>query len=152
MIRFLKTYLFPLILAAAATAILATIMQTQRVISALKDAGGTVSGSERISMTLYDAQHLGSLYFVFIFIALLVALTVAAFIARRKAGIAKYIYMGAGFVAMFVMLFLMKKAFFDVHIIAGARDGLGLILQGLAGAIGGYVFWRLRRPGLTDNL
>ena len=38
------------------------------------------------------------------------------------------------------MLLLMKDAFFDVPIIAGARDSFGLALQTLAGIFGGFVF------------
>ena len=56
------------------------------------------------------------------------------------------VYMVAGAVAMMVMLMAMKQAFFGVDIVAGARDGFGLALQMLAGAVGGYVFARLTKP------
>jgi len=50
-------------------------------------------------------------------------------------------------IAMLVMLFAMKQAFFDVHLIAGARDGAGIGLQMLAGGIGGWVFAKIsQRP------
>jgi len=55
------------------------------------------------------------------------------------------VYMIAGAAAMLVMLLFMKQAFFGVDIVAGARDGLGLGLQMLCGAVRGYVFARLTR-------
>ena len=147
--RFIKGYLGPLLIAVIATATLAVVFQTQRVIAMMGAVGGEVTLSERLSMTLYDLKHLGSLYGIFIFIALLIALTAALFLSRAKPSLSKYFYMGAGAIAMIVLLFTMKQAFFDVHIIAGARDGFGQALQMLAGAFGGYMFWRLRQTRLT---
>jgi len=149
--RFLKGYLAPLIVGVFVTTLLAIIFQTQRVLSMMKNVGGDVELSDRLSMTLYDLQHLGSLYGVFIFIALLIALTAAFFIARRKPSLAVWLYMGAGAVAMIVLLYAMKQVFFDIHIIAGARDGFGQILQMLAGAAGGFVFWWLRQRGVPQK-
>jgi len=57
--------------------------------------------------------------------------------------------MVAGAVAILVMLFAMKAKFFDIHIIAGARDGLGISLQMLAGAIGGFVFAKISRAKIS---
>jgi len=128
--RFIKGYLGPLLIAVLATATLAVVFQTQRVISMMAAVGGEVTLSERL-------------------IALLIALTAALFLSRAKPSLSKYFYMGAGAIAMIVLLFTMKQAFFDVHIIAGARDGFGQALQMLAGAFGGYMFWRLRQTRLT---
>jgi len=44
---------------------------------------------------------------------------------------------------MFVMLWAMEQVFFGVPIVAGARDGFGLILQMLAGGVGGFIFAKL---------
>jgi hypothetical protein len=55
------------------------------------------------------------------------------------------IYSVAGAVGLLTMLFGMKEAFFDVHLIAGARDAFGISLQMLAGAIGGFVFSKVSR-------
>jgi len=43
---------------------------------------------------------------------------------------------------MIVLLYAMKARFFDVHIIAGARSYLGQLFQMIAGAAGGYVFYK----------
>lgn len=131
------------LIAVIVTVIMAVAMQTQRVIGGLNNAGASVPFGERLSMTVYDISHLGTLYGVFIFIAFVIAFLAAARLFQAVEAKREIIYVVAGAVAMFVMLMLMKKAFFDVHIIAGARDGLGIALQMLAGAIGGYVFARL---------
>jgi len=47
---------------------------------------------------------------------------------------------------MFVMLWAMEQVFFGVPIVAGARDGFGLILQMLAGGVGGFIFAKLSSP------
>jgi len=52
------------------------------------------------------------------------------------------LFMGAGAVAIAVMLWAMQQVFFGVPIVAGARDGFGLFLQMLAGAIGGFIVYR----------
>lgn len=137
------------ILAWAVAALIATglgvIFQSQNVISRLVGIGAEINLSDRISMTLYDLQHLGSLYLVFVaagaFVAYLVGLGV-----YRLAGFGRpIVFAVAGGVAMAVMLILMKEAFFGVQLIAGARDGAGFAFQILAGIVGGLVFAGLSR-------
>lgn len=148
-IRSILRFLGHLIPAVLATVFLGVVFQTQRVISMMKDVGGAVSFSDRLSMSVYDLQHLGSLYGIFIFIGLFVAMIVALglfrFAFKRRDSLGLPLFVGAGMIAMLVVLFGAKKAFFDVHIIAGARDSFGLLLQALAGGVGGYVFYKLRR-------
>ena len=91
-------------------------------------------------MTIYDIQHLGSLYIIFVSIALAVAFLLGGLVYRFAKFGRPIIYMVAGGTAILVMLFAMKAQFFDVHIIAGARDSFGLGLQMLAGAMGGLFF------------
>lgn len=149
--RFLKGYLGPLFAAVIVTIITGVVFQTQRVISMMKGIGGEVSINERLSMTFYDLQHLGSLYGVFIFIALLIALTMALFLSKAKPSLAPWFYIGSGAIALIVLLFAMKQVFFDIHIIAGARDGFGQVLQMIAGALGGFVFWQLRKKSAQQT-
>lgn len=131
--------------AVIAVVLLGVIFQTQNIISRLGNLDANVSFGERLSMTTYDIIHLGSLYGIFIAIALAIAFLVSGLVYR----IAKFgrpvIYAVAGGIAILVMLLLMKRAFFDVHIIAGARDALGITLQMLAGITGGWVFAHLTR-------
>jgi len=131
--------------AALTTVILGITFQTQNVLARLGDIGADVSFGDRLSMTFYDIQHLGSLYIIFISIALAVAFLLGGLVYRFAKFGRPIIYMVAGGVAILVMLFAMKAQFFDVHIIAGARDAFGLGLQMLAGAIGGLVFARITK-------
>ena len=137
-------------MAVVTTICLAIIFQTQNVVSRLNGLGGEIGLSERLSMTGYDLIHLGSLYGIFITAALLIAFIAGAILFRLVKSGRSIIYMFAGATAMVVMLFAMKKVFFDVHLIAGARDALGIGLQMLAGAIGGLVFARISRARPTD--
>jgi len=132
-------YLFAVLM----TIMIGVILQTQNVLSRLSDVGADISLMERVSMTLYDLRYLGSLYGIFIAIALAVAFLVAGGVFKLTKFGRTVIYTFAGAAAMLVMLFAMKAAFFDVHLIAGARDSFGIGLQMLAGALGGVVFTRL---------
>ncbi|MEP3655943.1 MAG: hypothetical protein ABJO36_13700 [Litorimonas sp.] len=126
--------------------VLGVIFQTQNVLARLDDIGADVGFAERLSMTLYDLQHLGSLYIIFVSIALAIAFLVGGLVYRFAKFGRPIVYCVAGAVAILVMLFAMKANFFDIHIIAGARDAFGISLQMLAGAIGGFVFARISRP------
>jgi len=141
------------IAAALTTVILGVVFQTQNVLAKLNDIGADVSFGERLSMTAYDIFRLGSLYIIFIGIAFAIAFLAGGAVFR----IAKFgrpmIYMVAGAAAMLVMLMLMKEVFFGTQVIAGARDTVGLSLQMLAGALGGFVFSRVsaRRPAKAES-
>ena len=138
-------------MAVLVTTLLSMVISTQRVISALQNIGAEVSFAERLSMTGYDAVRFGSLFLPFCLIAFFIAMTAASLIKRLKPSFALPFYAGAGFVAMIIMLRLMKMAFFDVNIVAGARDMAGYVLIGVAGLIGGVVFWRLNRKQVSPT-
>lgn len=124
---------------------LGVFFQTQNIISRLGKLGVDVGFGERLSMTAYDISHLGTLYGIFIAIALAIAFLASGLVYHFTKLERPIIYSVAGGITILVMLFLMKRAFFDIHIIAGARDGLGIALQILAGIIGGWVFAHLTR-------
>jgi len=133
-------FLIGWIVGAVTTTVLGVILQTQNVIARLGNIGAEIGTGERLSMTAYDVLHLGSLYFVFVAIATLIAY-LAGLLVYRLAGFGRLlVFAVAGSVAILVMLLLMKQAFFGVHLIAGARDALGISLQMLAGAVGGLIF------------
>jgi len=124
---------------------LAAFFSSQRVLSALPDPQGQVGLPERLSTAVYDIQHFGTLYGIFILVAFLIAFLVGGGVYHFAKIGRPIVYMVAGAIAMLVMLLLMKQAFFGVDIVAGARDGLGRALQMVSGAAGGYVFARLTR-------
>jgi len=147
-VTFVKTlfrHLGFLLISAVVTTIIATFLQTQRVIGNLSDIGVSVSLWKRLGMSFYDITHLGTIYIIFITLALLGAFLTSGIVFHFVKFGRSLIYVIAGAIAIFVMLMLMKRAFFDVHLIAGARDGAGIMWQMLAGAIGGFTFARLTR-------
>ena len=133
------------VISAIVTTLIASIISTQRVLSSLNDLGAGTPLSDRISMTLYDAQHFGSMYGIFVLLGLLVAFLVGGDLGNRFPKLRLYLLIGAGMVAIYVMLYLMRQVFFGVPIVAGARDGLGLFLQMIAGGVGGFVFYLLTK-------
>jgi hypothetical protein len=131
--------------AVLTTVVLGVFFQTQNVLARLGDIGAEVGLIERVSMTLYDLRYLGSLYIIFVSMALAIAFLVGGLLFRVTKFGRAIIYSVAGAVGLLTMLFGMKEAFFDVHLIAGARDAFGISLQMLAGAIGGFVFSKVSR-------
>jgi len=142
----LKSNILAWLIAVLVTVSLAVIFQTQNVIARLNAIGGEIGFSDRLSMTVSDLLHLGLRYAIFIAIALLIAFLASGLVFRFIKFGRPIIYITAGAIAMLVMLFAMKAQFFDIHIIAGARDGFGIALQMLAGAVGGFVFSKMTRP------
>lgn len=139
MATFLK-FLLGWVFGAVTTTAVGVLLQTQNVIARLNEIGANIAIGPRLSMTLYDLIHLGSLYIVFVAIATLVAYLLGL-VVYHIAGFGRpVVFAVAGALAIFVMLMLMKEAFFGVHLIAGARDGLGIAMQMMAGALGGLIF------------
>jgi len=132
--------------AVLTTVILGVGLQTQNVLARLEDIGADITLLERLSMTLYDLRYLGSLYIIFVGLALAIAFLFGGGVFRFTKFGRSIIYSIAGAVGLLAMLFGMKQAFFDIHMIAGARDGFGIGLQMLAGAIGGFVFSKINQP------
>ena len=132
--------------AVATTVVLGVIFQTQMGLARLEGVGADVGFADRISMTGYDIFYLGQPYFLFVGIALAIAFLAGGLIFRFAQFGRPLIYAVAGSTALLIMLFLMKQRFFDVHIINGAKDAVGIGLQMIAGALGGVVFAVVNRP------
>lgn len=132
--------------AVLTTVILGVCLQTQNVLARLENIGADVGFADRVSMTFYDIFRLGSLYIIFVSMALAVAFLLGGLVYHFAKFGRPIVYVVAGATAILVMLFAMKMRFFDVHLIAGARDGFGIGLQMLAGAIGGFAFAWITKP------
>ena len=133
------------VLAVIVTAALATIASAQFVIAALSQAGAIVPITDRAAMSAADLISLAPLYAVFIGFALAMAFIAAGLISQKRPNLRLPLFIGAGAVAILVMLLAMERVFFGVPIIAGARTPLGLLTQVLCGAAGGYIFAKTRR-------
>jgi len=139
------------LLSVAVATVTASIFSTQFVISALGKAGAPVGFGDRMSMTAYDVANLGPVYGMFILIGLLIAFLAAGLVYKKVQTKRPLIYIVAGMVCFVVMLHLMKAVFFGVPIIAGARSGIGLLFQAIAGGIAGYVFAKLTTPKPAED-
>lgn len=131
--------------AVFATVVLGIGFQTQNVLAKLNAIGADVGLGDRLSMTGYDIFYLGKPYFIFVGISLAIAFLAGGLVFRIAKHGRTLIFTTAGAVALFVMLYAMKEVYFKIPIIAGARDGFGIGLQMLAGAVGGFVFSKINQ-------
>ena len=137
-IKWLAIYL----LAVVATYLLASITATQSVVSSLSGMGVDVGISDRIAMTIKDIAGMAGLFLPMIAAAFLAAFLVAAMLCRWWPQWRTALYIAAGAVGLVTIHLTLNLAFGITPIAIGRTTG-GLLLQGLAGAIGGYIFLSL---------
>ncbi len=147
----LKNYLWPLLAAIVVATFMSVVLQTQRVISMLKDVGANIPFTQRLSMTTYDLQHLGTTFIIFVAIAMLTAMTIALLLSRKLPRQSLVLHILAGASSICLLLYFMQMVFFGLPLIAGARDALGMVGQMFAGGLAGYVFYRLRKNVISSN-
>ena len=128
--------------AVIVTYVLAAIASTQSVLDSLREIGIPVSRTERLEAIAHDLVGMATTFLPLIALALLIAFLLTGAILRwlPKWRTALYIISGA---AAIVGLHLILRATFDITPVAAARTGMGLAIQALAGAVGGYAFIRL---------
>ena len=140
MIRVLKAF-FPTVLL---TYVVASILVTQSNLGNLQMLGMEVGLADRAGATFHDIIGMSSSYLLLILVAFILALPVAAGLARVLPGQRALLYALAGFAAI-VALHVIMKTLLGVSGIAATRTLAGLMGQGIAGAIGGFCFHRLSR-------
>lgn len=128
--------------AVLVTFVLASIFATQFIMGNLQDMGMTVTFSDRFSATLHDIEGLSGIYLPLIAISFIISLPVAAGVIKFAPNMRLIGYVLAGAVGL-VALHLIMKAALGLTGIAATRTVMGLLSQGLAGAIGGYLFYWL---------
>lgn len=121
--------------------ILAATASTQFVLHGLAELGVPVPIDERLTTTLHDIVGMLPLYGLVIGVAFLIGLPVAALICRALPGWRQPLYTAAGGTGI-VTAILVLRASFGIMPIAGARSFAGLVLQGVAGAVAGWLFAR----------
>ncbi|MDD9998512.1 MAG: hypothetical protein OXQ89_12295 [Rhodospirillaceae bacterium] len=129
------------VVAVLAATVFASIISTQFVIAGLQETGVEVPFGNRVSMTVTDLALL-RIYLIMGGTAMLVAFVVAGACARWLRGSRQVWFAVAGFAALTCVLMLVESLL-GAMLIAGARTVPGLLLQGVAGAFGGWVFARL---------
>ena len=141
MSRVLKAF-FPAVLV---TYVLASILSTQIILASLQGLGVEVNGAVRLDTTFHDLMGLTSSYLPLILLAFLLGLPVAAGLSRWMPAHRLALFVLGGFVAI-VALHLIMKAVLGLSGIAATRTMTGLLMQGVAGAAGGYLYYRLSSP------
>jgi hypothetical protein len=124
-------------------------LATQHVLGALTTMGMNIDFGIWAHTTLLDLFGMFGTYAPLIALAFLVALPVILLICRGRPGWRPIGYITGFFAAMIVMHLLMPLVL-NLNPVAATRFFGGLIQQGLAGAVGGYVFYRLGRASLLD--
>lgn len=130
------------LLAVVVAYLLASITATQSVVSSLFEMGVTVGFSERLGMTIKDIAGMAGLFLPMIAAAFLAAFLVAAMLCRWWPQWRTPIYIVAG-AAGLVTIHLTLNLAFGITPIAIGRTAGGLLIQGLAGAVGGFIFLSL---------
>ena len=128
------------LLAVAATYVTAAAAATQAVMASLSGMGVDVSLADRLATTLADQVGMFATFAPLLAIALGIGFAVAALVCRWLPGWRRVGYLAAGFAAV-VAMHMLLRAVLDVTPVAAARTIAGLTIQGLAGALGGHVFY-----------
>ncbi len=126
---------------------LATLVATQHVVGHLGDMGITVGWQDRLAMTVQDLAGMASMFLPMVAFALLIAFMTAALLCRWLSRWRLPLYLLAGATAL-VCIHLGLNLAFGITPVAIARSSVGLLLQALAGAAGGftYLFLIKRQP------
>lgn len=126
--------------AVVVAGVLASVFSTQFVIAGLQSIDVEIPLTTRLSMTLDDFGILGTMIPA-VAACLLPAFLIAGLLWPRVPGGRTLWYVLAGGAALVAELLIMQ-ATFDLMPIAGARSTFGLLMQGVAGASGGWAFAR----------
>ena len=105
---------------------------------------GQLPTAVRLQATIHDLAGLSGTYLPLIAVALLIALLTAAGLEKLLPGQRMVLCILAGAVGL-IAIHLIMKAVLGLNGIAATRTLAGLLSQGLAGALGGYVFFAIRR-------
>lgn len=128
--------------AVVTTYLLATVFVSQGNLAAVTSFGLPVDLATRISAAWHDMTHMVTLFLPLSLIALLVAFLVCAWLSKRFPAASSLLYPLGGFAALLTLIFTLNTVF-GLTPIAPTRTATGLILQGMAGAAGGFVYYWL---------
>ena len=118
-------------------------MATQIILANVAALGPEVDFAVRLQATGHDLLGLATSYLPLIAVGFLLGLPVAAGLAKLLPDQRMLLYIVAGAVAV-IAIHLLIKAVLGLSAVAATRTLAGLLSQGLAGAVGGYLFYRLR--------
>jgi hypothetical protein len=128
--------------AVAATYLLGAVLSTAFIMSSLTGMGVALDIGERISWLLHDLVGMAPAYGIVIALAFGIALPIAERVARIVPNWRNIGLVAAGALAVIATHLIMRMAL-ELTGLPATRTALGLMAQGLAGAVGGYAFGRL---------
>ncbi len=135
MIRKLAAYLLAIMVAY----LLASITATQSVIARLAEMGVDLNFADRLRMTLHDIAGMAGMFLPMIAAGFLAAFMLTALLCRWLGRRPVALYILAGAVAL-ISIHLTLKLAFVITPVAIARTTGGLLIQGVAGAVGAYFY------------
>lgn len=127
------------------TYLLAAAASTQHVMAQLGSMGVAVPFGERIRATLHDIVGMASSFLPLVAVGCLIAYPIAGLLARKWPTARTGLFIAAGAVAVLTIHMALDLSF-GIKPVAASRTAGGLIVQGLAGALGGWLFV-LVKPG-----
>lgn len=130
------------VVAVAVTAVGSSFLSSHFVLRGLESLGVDVEFADRFAMYAHDVAGMSLMAGAVAGTGLLIALPVAALIVRFLPSLRTLGYVLAGTAAMVGALLAMQSVL-GMMPMAGARTWGGLAAQGVAGALGGYVFARI---------
>lgn len=133
--------------AVLATYAVGVLLISQANLSNVVAMGATVDASVRLEVVWHDLLHMYEIYLPLVAISFIIALPVAALVIRWQPDLRLIGYVLAGFVGL-VAIHVIMKVVLGMSGVAPTRTIMGLLAQGLAGAVGGYLFQRITRTNL----
>lgn len=120
--------------------VLGCVLATQVILARIETLGVTVDLRDRLYATGHDIVGMLTSYLPLMLIAFLLAMPVAAWLGRLLPRL-RFALFGLAGAAAVIALHLIMKQVLGLNGIAAVRDQHGLLLQGLAGWFGGYLFF-----------
>jgi hypothetical protein len=135
-------------MAVLVTYAIGAVLATQHVLGALTMMGMNIDFGIWAHATIHDLFGMFLTYAPLIGVAFLLALPVILLVCRNRPGW-RWIGYVAGFFTAIVVMHLIMPLVLNVNPVPATRLFTGLMMQGLAGGVGGYVFFMLgRSPAL----
>lgn len=136
--------------AVLTTYVLASVTASQHVVNRLDSMGVDVGFGDRLSMTMSDLAGMAGMFLPITAFGLLVAFMFTALLCRWLGRWRTLLYVLAGAAALWAMHTTMHLAF-GVTPVAIARTPVGLMIQCVAGAVGGFVYISLNNLLFSRN-
>ena len=138
MTRLLTAYLC----AVLSTYSMAAVLLSQFNLARISELGYTIALGQRWNTSVQDLISMLAGYLPLISLVLLIAFVFTSLLLLRFINRSAVVFILAGFVAI-LTIHLMINSIFGITAFAPTRSLFGLLAQGCAGGLGGYVFYRL---------